>query len=195
MTIEARISSLLREGIEEHQQTVAFWAENTYADLAANCQSPIERLLLAPLMFIWPQCLSPRYEGPGDREREARLYAQYRVGDRKLDFAYIVTPLQEPWEIRLGIECDGHEYHSSVEQKANDNERTIEVVSEQGFNIIRFSGSQISRDPKACAAKVAEAVDGIFQSNVFAYVKRKNTDAYRGMIGPLLSNIAEGDVP
>lgn len=191
MTIDHRIAALLRESAEAHAQELAFQAEQAYYDLAANCESPIERLLLAPLMFIRPACLHGRYEGPADREREARLFAQYPVGGRRLDFAYIVTPLTEAWEIRLGIECDGQDFHSSVEQRANDNSRTIEIVEEDAFNVVRFSGRQIMDDPRACAQRVADAIDGIYQSHVFTHVNRTKGQPYVGPVGLLLARIAK----
>lgn len=190
MTIDSRIQALVREYSGAHAQEVAFQAENAYYDMAANCESPIERLLLAPLMFIKPQCLHGRYEGPADREIEGRLFAQYRVGERRLDFAYIVTPIAQPWEIRLGIECDGHEFHSSVAQRANDNRRHIEIVRAEGFNVVRFSGSEINADPRGCAQKVADTVDDIYANHVFASVNRTVGKPYVGPVGPLLSEIA-----
>jgi len=91
MTTDHRIAMLLQDQADAHACDVALKAKSAYYDLAANCESPIERLLLVPLMFIKPQVLAPRYEGPIDYEREARLFAQYPVAGRRLDFAYIVT--------------------------------------------------------------------------------------------------------
>lgn len=186
---DPRITRILRDCAHAHAQEIAFNAVSAYDDLAAYCESPIERLLLAPLMFIKPQCLAPRYEGPADMEREARLYAQYPVGGRRLDFAYIVAPIGESWEIRLGIECDGHEFHASVEQRANDNLRGVEIMAEDGFNLIRFSGAQIHADPWGCAKRAADAVDGVYQANVFTHVNRTHGKAHVGMIGPLLAKV------
>lgn len=190
MTIDHRIANLLRQCVDDHARDVALNAENTYHDLAANCESPIERLFLVPLMFIRPKVLAPRYEGPGDYEREARLYTQYAISGRRLDFAYIVRPLSEQWEIRLGIECDGHEFHASAEQRANDNDRTIELVGEDGFNVIRFTGAQIYSDPMGHAQKVADAVDGIYAANIQSGVNRTQGQAYVGLAGPLFAKIA-----
>lgn len=189
MTTESRAMALVRQYAEAHALEVAFQAEAAYHDLAANCESEMERLLLAPLMFIKPQCVHGRYEGPADREVEARLYTQYRVGERRLDFAYIVTPIAAPWEIRIGIECDGHAFHASKEQRANDNSRTVEIAREEGFTILRFTGSQINADPWRCAQGVADAVDGIYANHVFAHVRRTAGKPHIGPVGPLLMDI------
>jgi len=191
MTIDHRIAALLKESVDAHAHEIALRAESAYYDMAARCESPIERLLLVPLLFIKPQVLAPRYEGPVDYEREARLFTQYPVADRRLDFAYIVTPLTEHWDIRIGIECDGHEFHSSVEQRANDNMRAIEIIREDGFNILRFSGAQINADPVRCAQHVSDAVDSIYAQNITTQVNRTVGKPYIGMAGPLFARIAQ----
>lgn len=51
------------------------------------------------------------------------------------------------------IECDGYEYHSSKEQMQYDYERenNLKLV---GYDIIRFTGSQIYNNPFECAKTV-----------------------------------------
>lgn len=181
---------LLEDNIATHVRRIAEDADARFHDLGANCESPIERLMLAALMFIKPQCLHPRYEGAGDLEREGRLHTQYRLGNRRLDFAYIVQPIHEPWTIRIGIECDGHEFHSTKAQKANDNERTVEIA-EEGFNVLRFSGTQIFADPNGCAQSVADVVDGIYARHIHDEVWARHGKVYVGPVGPLLAAIAD----
>lgn len=55
--------------------------------------------------------------------------------------------------IKIIIECDGHEFHQKTkEQVARDNEREYNLKM-QGYDVIRFSGSQIYNDPLGCAEK------------------------------------------
>ena len=51
----------------------------------------------------------------------------------------------------LIIECDGHDYHQKTkEQVIRDNEREYDLKM-AGYNILRFSGSQIYNHPFECA--------------------------------------------
>lgn len=52
---------------------------------------------------------------------------------------------------RIIIECDGHEFHQKTkEQVKRDNEREY-ALKMAGYEIIRFSGSQIYNEPFKCA--------------------------------------------
>lgn len=52
---------------------------------------------------------------------------------------------------KIVIECDGHEFHQKTkEQVKHDNEREYDLKM-AGYEIIRFSGSQIYNEPFKCA--------------------------------------------
>ena len=55
--------------------------------------------------------------------------------------------------IKVVIECDGHDFHEKTKQQvARDNEREL-ALKMNGYDVIRFSGSQIYNDPLGCAEK------------------------------------------
>lgn len=59
------------------------------------------------------------------------------------------------------IECDGHEFHEkSKEQAARDKRRDREILT-AGFPVMRFTGSEIYRDPVGCAEQVKDAADTV----------------------------------
>ena len=54
-------------------------------------------------------------------------------------------------DYKLIIECDGHEFHEKTkEQVKKDNEREYDLKM-AGYEILRFSGSQIYNEPLKCA--------------------------------------------
>jgi very-short-patch-repair endonuclease len=57
----------------------------------------------------------------------------------------------EPWKLKplVLVECDGKEFHSSVDQQANDKLKDA-AASRMGIRLIRFTGSEIHRDIDAC---------------------------------------------
>lgn len=56
----------------------------------------------------------------------------------------------------LIIECDGHDFHEKTKaQVAKDNERMMDIKM-LGYDVIRFSGSQIYNDPFGCVVKAIE---------------------------------------
>ncbi len=50
------------------------------------------------------------------------------------------------------VECDGHEAHASREQRTADAQRD-RFLTEQGHRVLRFTGSEIWRNPAQCASE------------------------------------------
>lgn len=58
------------------------------------------------------------------------------------------------YEENVIVECDGHDYHKLTKQQvAKDNERDMDLKL-NGYEMLRFSGSQLFNDPFDCAAQV-----------------------------------------
>lgn len=159
-----RVKAILRRQFRATVMEMARAREDRYHDLAAMCESPIERLLLAPLMFIMPRCLFPAYGGPADPPGEARLFVQFPIAGYRLDFAYIVTPFKEA-PIRLAIECDGQAFHAEQADRERDAARQNDLRG-HGFETLRFTGSQIHADPEECAQQVSDTVDRIHAQRI-----------------------------
>jgi hypothetical protein len=61
----------------------------------------------------------------------------------------------ESWR-QLIVECDGHDFHERTkEQAARDRARDRQAQID-GYTIMRFTGSEIWRDPWACAKQVMD---------------------------------------
>lgn len=80
------------------------------------------------------------------------LVSQHAVknGAYRLDFAFP--------RLELGIELDGHTYHSDREAFNNDRRRQREIEA-LGWRIIRFSGDELRHDIAACVQEAARFLD------------------------------------
>jgi very-short-patch-repair endonuclease len=54
-------------------------------------------------------------------------------------------------EIRLAIECDGHEFHEKTKRQAAKDRSCERAISALGYQVVRFTGSEIHHDARACA--------------------------------------------
>ena len=54
---------------------------------------------------------------------------------------------------RLVVECDGAGFHNSIEQVERDKRRD-RYCAARGYAVMRFSGREINRDPRGCAAEI-----------------------------------------
>lgn len=76
---------------------------------------------------------------------------QVKIGKYRVDFLVKARFLivDEEWHACV-VECDGREFHSSVEQRKRDWERDRELAR-MGYDTQRFTGSQIHHDAGWCA--------------------------------------------
>ncbi|MBN9472284.1 MAG: DUF559 domain-containing protein [Bosea sp.] len=137
--------------------------------------SPIERIFWAALWGAahyggqWP-ILGARLSHTDEQmaaamaDTESNSYhllvqPQAEIGGWRVDF--LVAAIQElkgrPFVWRRAIvECDGHEFHERTkEQAAKDRSRDREAQL-AGLHVFRFTGSEIWRDPWACASQVCD---------------------------------------
>lgn len=80
------------------------------------------------------------------------LVSQWELfgGRYRLDFA---LP-----RLKIGIELDGYEYHSSKEAFTRDRERHRQIEA-AGWRIIRFSGSEVVANADACVRETARLIN------------------------------------
>jgi very-short-patch-repair endonuclease len=106
------------------------------AEYYVKLDSPIEEAFWRAFLEAKPQELSG-------------LKAQHSVfdGRYRIDFA---LPDQ-----KVGIELDGHAYHSDPKTFTEDRVRQRELEFD-GWRIIRFSGSEVNKDPGECVRQAAQ---------------------------------------
>jgi len=123
-----------------------------------RCESPIESLLLAALFAagqIEPQLrFFAVEEGPTNYGlvgiyQQAPLLGRYRVD------VFIDDRSSDPHQ-HLVVECDGHDYHERTKEQAQADKARDRALVRAGFKVIRFTGSELFKDPKACATEVLQ---------------------------------------
>ncbi|MFE0233483.1 endonuclease domain-containing protein [Brucella anthropi] len=141
--------------------------------------SEIERLLCAALVnrvehgiSEYQKVLIPRTEGAADMfftEKEYRKYLilqpQVQIDQFRVDFVLSAWTFgtihhnhrrseTSPHWRKLVIECDGHDFHERTkEQAAKDRSRDREL-SDLGYDVFRFTGSELWRDPWGCTEPI-----------------------------------------
>jgi very-short-patch-repair endonuclease len=141
-----------------------------WEDAAANdCESPIEQMLLASLMFCstgygpWPVPVwnnAMPFRAPSSR---IFVSPQFKFGSYRLDLALFGQDFSGN-EFRFAIECDGHEFHKTKDQMKRDRKRA-RFLQLWGWHIIRFTGSEIFADADGCAEEVGELACQVFDED------------------------------
>jgi very-short-patch-repair endonuclease len=93
---------------------------------------------------------------------EGVLVAQHKIDagpvTYRADFA-IIEWLKSPGEHlrRFAIEVDGHDFHERTKEQAARDRSRDRALMNAGWTVLRFTGSEVFRDPIGCVAQVASA--------------------------------------
>lgn len=71
--------------------------------------------------------------------------SQVQIGQYRVDFLLPNNVI---------VECDGHDYHASREQRTRDAKRDRDLMA-LGYKVVRFTGSEIHANADACARQAA----------------------------------------
>jgi hypothetical protein len=88
---------------------------------------------------------------------------QATIGDFRVDFLILAMDMQKnpgerPPEGRvwrkLVVECDGHQFHERTKEQAAKDRSRDRWLSSKNYDVFRFTGSEIWRDPWECADQI-----------------------------------------
>jgi very-short-patch-repair endonuclease len=85
----------------------------------------------------------------------ACVFPQTVVGDYRADFFIGYTQGLNTIG-GIVVECDGHEFHDKTKQQAARDKARDRAIQAEGYRVFRFTGSEIWRNPIACASEVLE---------------------------------------
>lgn len=136
-------------------------------------ESPIE-VMLGTSLWVgcnlntpgWLRVVAPDFVGPV--KSDLILRPQYEWGRYRSDF------ILEGFGQRVIIECDGHEFHERTKGQAEHDRAKDREAQRAGYPILRFTGSEIFRDPKNCCIQI---LDFLYSRAFGPQPNRQGTDA------------------
>lgn len=78
----------------------------------------------------------------------AEVTTQASIGPYRLDI------LVEDGGRKLAVECDGAEFHAITQEQVERDKRRDRYCAARGICVMRFTGAEIHRDPRGCAAEI-----------------------------------------
>lgn len=146
----------------------------TYEINNAQCKSPIEHILCVAMDFAFHLYnLNHRVKYSVFPQEQINANGHTYNVDFLITGTIWTKNSDEP-EVEIDnivIECDGHEFHNKTKtQVKRDNEREYNLKM-AGYDILRFSGSQIYNDPMKCA------------NDIFRYMEEKLITALKSKGG------------
>ena len=108
-----------------------------YYNAGINSESPIETILASAIL-----------EWIAHRDADAAVMQQAPIGPFRADI------LVGQSGRKLVVECDGAEFHAITKEQVERDKRRDRYCAARGICVMRFSGAEIHRDPRGCAAEV-----------------------------------------
>lgn len=135
-----------------------------------KCESPIEQLLfleLCKLTYIDSKPINP-YVDISTIEIQKEIECdkeKYRV-DFFIPVQYKNPKTNNAERKFFIVECDGHEFHEKTKQQViRDNKRTRKL-QEYGYEVVRYSGSEIYHMSYKCALNLLDIIYAHFWKNI-----------------------------
>lgn len=149
------------------------WAWNLRQIYGASFGSPIEEVLFAAFMFKNSVLGgSPIGELPSEKHLEVAkakgfvgfyIVPQHPFGAYRAD---LLVGFYGPknWSLKqsaIVVECDGHQWHESTKEQAQRDRARERELNQHVAKVIRFTGSEIYRDPFACVDEIDRTLEGV----------------------------------
>jgi len=127
--------------------------EHYLMNLEISCYglTPIEQLMYLSLSTAFRGSFFPNVIQP-----------QYEIGNYKADFLITCLGFKNTSDgaslrrLEIVVECDGHDYHERTKQQASSDKKRDRCMTGLGYTVLRFTGSDIYKDPMKCAEEVYE---------------------------------------
>lgn len=129
-------------------------------ELLARCDSEIERAFLATFLLLSRLGdIRLRHEFEEKESSGFVLVPQVRIGDYRVDFVLGVPG--RPLSRCIVIECDGHDFHEKTKEQASRDKSRDRFLNTKVAKVIRFTGSEIFRDPSSCCAEALSILNAL----------------------------------
>jgi very-short-patch-repair endonuclease len=115
---------------------------------SSDSESPIEALLYAGWEMMRHRVLISGDAG-------LIVTQQERVGNYRADFLFQLK--NEAGDLkRLVVEVDGHDFHERTKAQAAHDKARDRWMAGNGYDVIRFTGSEVWANPFKCALDIAD---------------------------------------
>lgn len=134
---------------QQHENIAALILDQPFAG-SEDCQSPIEKILYVACNIVF----RIRDKELDESAMGMSVFPQFSIETEKKNYCADFIIVLEKFVgkcVDVIVECDGHEFHQKTKaQVERDNQREYDI-KKMGYDVLRFSGSQIYNNPFKCA--------------------------------------------
>lgn len=168
MPVEQNVMEFLQKAATDYGRLCE---ESFSQEQFSNCsgdlgmESPIEKLLWIAIQVVCKaNCIELNDEpiqvnGKDEIAYGMHFWPQFKLDRYRADFRAYYKRHKQPTQDWV-IECDGHDFHDRNKQERQAEKQRDRYFTVRGYKILRFTGSEIFRDPYAVAVEIVKAVSG-----------------------------------
>ena len=150
-------------------------------------ESPIEELMLYGLILAAQDEVEDigfvvdgrRFGDSGNGADFLIIEPQAKIENYRADFLLTFKSSLPGFEKgrQLVVECDGHNFHDKTKQQASRDKERDREMKKLGYDVFRFTGSDIWNDAFSCAKEAVDMVTGITEMKRERKAKAASTKA------------------
>lgn len=145
---------------ERLDEVISFQLESLLSQIycaVESCQTPIEKILA---IYLEEYANRSKLHFLGD-VFEIEPQAEIEINDKKYKVDFLVKFLKEENLIdhEFVIECDGHDFHEKTKEQVKKDKERERNLMENGYVVIRFTGSEIYDSPARCARQALRIIE------------------------------------
>jgi very-short-patch-repair endonuclease len=116
---------------------------------SSAAESPVEALLYAGWVMMEPRLMLTADAG-------VKVLQQEQVGPYRADFLFRIRDHATGQVKSLVVEVDGHDFHERTKAQAAKDRSRDRWMAQNGYEVMRFTGSEVYANPFKCALEIAE---------------------------------------
>lgn len=151
------VEDYLIDELKEHIGILFNKLNNNFIEAIYNCESPIEQLLAIEMERVGLRYIN--LYNPFIEIIDIEKQAEIKCGRKKyrVDFQIPVIYKNQK-NLMFVIECDGYEFHQKTKKQVEYDNKRQRDLQKLGYEIIRFSGTEIWNDPYGCACEIKNII-------------------------------------
>lgn len=131
------------------------------------CESPVEQIFLAEVirkLWLCPTGMEKMFISRQEEAVDLVVVPQYLIecGDARyrVDFKFYLQKCEGVGDYtdygKTVVEIDGHDFHEKTKGQASRDKKRDRDIQRAGYFVLRFSGSDVFRNPKKCVTEVMD---------------------------------------
>lgn len=149
----------LDERVKQEIEKMLLIRKGYYITSALNCESPIEQLLLLHLLELREHNHFKDFDSDAYVMILPQKEVEYEGNKYRIDIAIEIKFMGKTH--LFAIECDGYEFHEKTKEQALRDKKRQRDLTALGYHVIRFTGSEIWREPFKAAHEVNKLINKI----------------------------------